>query len=284
MNENTNEIKNAAEEAAVAEEEVLTAETSDETEKSETDSGIIFIPDYGPSDTNAEQEQEELFERIQARESNIIEYVAPEMNLWQKISNFCYRNKALIIVAIVAVLVIGYIVYTSIPETYDGHVTVYVSSSDYRDSITYEVQGELEKYAEDVDGDGELYVRVSDFNVAGANGFIVMANYTIMMDHLRGEPLSMLWVVDKDLFDMMVAAFGEDLFESYEGAPLWIELTTNETINNCIERGETPRLGICLVRMTDELNKDKKLRESYDNALLILANLKEEHPEMFEAE
>ncbi len=248
----------------------------------EEDSGIIFIPDYGPDDTDAHEEQQKLFEQIQERESNTQEYIPPERNFWEKIGDFWFRNKALIIVAAAAIALVIYFTIVSIPEAFDGDVTLYVSSSDYRVSVTYEVQNELQKYVSDVNNDGEKKMDVADFNTAGDNGFIVMANYVLMQDQLSGKPLSMLWVVDKDLFDMMVAAYGEDIFESFEGAPLWIELTSNELINSCVEIGESPRLGICLRRMTDEFREDKKLLASYESALQTLANMKEAHPEMFE--
>jgi len=266
-------------EEAVAEKTAAEAVTDAADEE---DNGIIFIPDYGPSDIESDEAQQQIHDIIEQRKSNIAEYVPPEMTVWEKISNFCYRNKPLIILAVAATIIISYIIVVSIPESYDGDVSIYVSSSDYRVSYSSEVQHELEKYADDIDGNGEKLLEMTDFNSAGDNGFIVMANYVLMVDQLNGKPLSMLWVVDKDLFDMMVEGYGEDIFESFEGAPLWIEITCNDLINKGVELGETPRLGICLRRMTDEFSKDKGLCESYENALRILTNLREAHPEMFE--
>ena len=81
----------------------------------------------------------------------------------------------------------------------------------------------------------------------------------------------------------MIRDYGEYLFESFEGAPLWIEITTNETINSCIERSECPRLGFCLRALTDELAQDEEVCEYYDRAVMTLTALREQHPEMFEA-
>lgn len=249
----------------------------------QTDNGVIFLPDDGPEDISAEENQQKLFAEIQNRPSNDNEYVIPERTFWQKVDNFCFRNKPLIIVAVVAVIIVAYLVYSAWPQSYDGDLTVIVSSSDYPTSITYEVQHELEKYAEDINNDGEKTLDVADYNTAGSNGFIVMANYMLVQEQLNGDPRSMLLVIDRELYDMIIISRGEEIFESFEGAPLWIELTCNETINTSIELGETPRLGICLLRMTDELSRDEDLCASYESAHIILTNLREAHPEMFEA-
>lgn len=265
MNENT-KPKSGAEENIVEEDDFL------------------YIPEYADNGADTTDDEREVFERISDRKSNIEEYVMPDMNLFQRIGEFWYRNKPLIIAGAAALAFLAFIIITGLPESYDLTSTIYVSYSDFPSTISFEMIDELEEHVEDWDESGEIEVSVSSINLVDANGIIAAANMEKLLDHITEEPTSMLWIVDEDLFDMMIRDYGEYLFESFEGAPLWIEITSNEIINNCVERSECPKMGFCLRAMTDELAQNEELCKSYENALLTLADIKREHPEMFGAE
>lgn len=257
---------------------------TENTPASEEDEGVIITIDDNDLGPDAEELQESVFAEINSRESHIEDYTPPKLGFFKTLENFWYRNKVLIITALVAVLVVGYLVVTSIPEEYDVTATVYVSYSDYATSITYEIQDEFEEYTLDWDGNGKSSVFVNDYNICDDGGMSSTAQYEIVCEHIYGEPETMVWIVEKDLFETMLSACGEEYFESFEGAPLWLEIKHVDLINECIEIGECPRLGICLVRLTEEMSEDEDLVKSYENGKLMLANLKASHPEMFESE
>ncbi len=275
MNENTAPSTMPEENAAPQEDAAAITEIGD--------SGMILLPDEPVEEVDAEEDERKVFERIQARPEGGAKYDPSEQTALQKISNFWYRNKMLVILGAVALLMVGYLTVISLPESYDCEATLYVSDSDYPVSITYELQEELKNYAGDADGDGECKVLVNDFYLASGTGMEIMANYMLMQEHLQNKPMNMLWIVDRELFDMMVEAYGEEIFEPFDGAPLWIEITCNEVLSGSVARGESPRLGLCLRRLTDELARDRDLAASYENSRRILGELRGQHPEMFEA-
>ena len=245
---------------------------------------FLYIPDYAPDETDSSDDERQIFERISDRERTAAEYVAPDMNPVQRAGEFWYRNKPMILVAIGAVLLLTFIIITGLPDSYDLSSTIYVSYSDFPSTISYEMIDELSEHVEDWDESGDIEVSVSSINLVDDNGIIAAANMEKLLEHITGRPTSMLWIVDEELYSMMIRDYGEYLFESFEGAPLWIEITSNDIINSCIERSECPRLGFCLRAMTDELAQDEELCASYERALLTLADIKEQHPEMFGGE
>jgi len=242
---------------------------------------FLYVPDYTTSDADSSDDEQEVFARINARECNIEEYVMPDMNLWQKMGEFWYRNKGMILAGIGAAVVLAFLIITGLPDSYDLTSTIYVSYSDFPSTISFEMIDELEEHVEDWDRSGDIEVAVSIINLVDGNGIIAAANMEKLLLHINEKPTSMLWIVDEDLYSMMIRDYGEYLFESYEGAPLWIEITSNDIINSCIERSECPRLGFCLRALTDELAKDEDVCAAYERALLTLADIKAEHPEMF---
>lgn len=248
----------------------------------DAEEGVIITIDDEDTGPDAEEAEKKIFEKISARESNYEEYTPPKMGFFKTLSNFWYRNKTLVIIAAIGIFAVAYLVVNSIPEKNDFTSTVYVSFSDYATSITYEIEDEIEEYCLDWDGSGEVSAFVNDYNICDEGGMSSAAEYDIVRQHISGEPKNMLWVVEKDLFDMMLEACGEDYFESFEGAPLWIEIKHIDLVNECIEIGECPRIGFCLVRLSDEMSENEELKTSYERAKLVLANMKAAHPEMFE--
>ncbi len=253
-----------------------------ETDLPEEDD-FLYVPEYAPDFTDSDDDEQAIKERINARECNIEEYVMPDMNIFQRTGEFWYRNKPLILAAVGAVLLAVFIIITGMPDHYDLTSTIYVSYSDFPSTITFAMEEEYVSHVSDLDGDGESDVAVSTINLVDPNGAIAAVNMEKLLAHLTDEPTSMLWVIDEELYNMMIRDYGEYLFESFEGAPLWIEITCSEKISSCIERSECPKLGFCLRAMTDELAENEDVRMHYEQAIAALTAIREQHPEMFAA-
>ena len=254
-----------------------------ETAAEDADPVIITIDDDDPG-VDAEDLQNEVFSEISARESHIGEYVPPKLGPLKWIENFIYRNKTLIFIFIGAVLLIGYLVFTSLPGKHDLRLPLYVSYSDFTSSVQPYLENELVNYCEDWDGDENISVLTRKFDISVNAGFAGAAYYQIFQDHLNGEPEAMLWVVDEGLYEMIVEGYGEDFFQSYKGAPKWIEITWNEKVNDCVNTNQSPRFGFCLLPLTDEFAKDEELCASYETATKFLDKLFEARPEILEAQ
>ncbi len=254
-------------------------DTENRTDEEECISVHVFEDE---TEDDSEQIENSVLSEIRSRESSIDGTVPKSTNLSKKLSDIWYHYKVPIIVALCAVAVIIYITIASLPGKYDVTAAIYVSYTDYASSVTGDIREELTEYSQDWNEDGKVTVGVSDYNMGASRMDTALANSTILIEHLTGEPSSMLWILDEELYSVIVYSYGEEMFESYEGAPLWIEITWNAELNERIENGECPRIGICLRRMTDELSENDKLTASYESAKLLLSNLKEAHPEAFE--
>ncbi len=274
-------------------EKLLDSNIPEETEKiaedtailsEEEDNSVIITVDDDDSGVDADELEKAVFEKISARESHIEEYIPPKLGPLKWIENFVYRNKTLIIIAIGAILSLTYIIVTSLPAKHDLRLSLYVSYSDFTSSVQPYLENELVNYCDDWDGDEKISVLTRKFDISIDNGFAAAAYYGIVQDHLNGKPESMLWVVDEGLYKMMIDGYGEEIFESYKGAPLWIEITWNEKLNDCISSNQSPRFGFCLLRMTDEFRENKELCKSYDTALQFLEKLSAARPEILNPE
>ncbi len=254
--------------------------TAQETE--EEDGGVIICIDDDDPGADSEEVEKTVFEEINSRESHIGEYVPPKLGPLKWIENFIYRNKTPLIIFIGAVLVIGYLIFISIPGKHDLRLPLYVSYTDFTSSVQPYLENELVDYCEDWDKDGKISVLTRKFDISINAGFAGAAYYQIFQDHLNGKPEAVLWVVDEGLYKMIVESYGEDFFQSYKGAPKWIEITWNEKLNDCINTEQSPRFGFCLMTMTDELKKDEDLCASYETATKFLDKLFEARPELLE--
>lgn len=245
---------------------------------------FLYMPEYEDSDTDAAEDEQEVFDRISSRPETSHEYVYPDLTLAQHISEIWYRHKGTIILFTVIALCLGVIVYSSKPLPYDVDSNVYVSYADFPTSVVDDLAQDMTPYVKDWDEDGEPIVYYYTINMADPSEIFATTNMIKMSSALQDKPSSMLWILDRCLYDMIIETYGEEMFESFEGAPLWVEITFCDSLSEKVGNGESPSLGFCLRRMTDELEKDKGLVRSYERAKDFLSSLKAEHPEMFTAD
>ncbi len=248
---------------------------TDKVKEDEAECISVQVFDDEPEDDGRELEAH-VAEEIRSRKSGNIESIQKP----KKLSDIWYHYKVPIIVALCSLVVIIYITVASLPGEYDVTAALYVSYTDYASSVTGDVRNELCKYALDWDENGKVSIGLSDYNVAAKNEEIAIANSTILIEHLAGEPSAMLWILDYDLYSTIVYSYGEEIFEDF-GGTRWIEIFWNSELNERVKNGECPKLGICLRSMTDELRESKELCSSYENAKLLIDRLKEAHPEAF---
>ncbi len=265
-------------------EEKIVEEAAAEEIPAEEDEGVIITIDDDYLGPDSEEAEKEILDEIKARESHIGEYVAPKQNVFKRIESFWYRNKAVISIAIGAVAIIIYLIVTSIPAKYDIKAAMYISQTDFPINIQQEIAEDLANYCDDWDHNGEKAASVRKFDISDEGNFATAAYYGIVQEHLNGEPDQMLWIVDEGLYEMMVEGYGEEIFESYKGAPRWIEITWVDVLNRCVESGESDKFGICLLKMTDKYAADEDLSYNYEKAKIVLDRILEAHPEILTAE
>ncbi len=141
-------------------------------------------------------------------EADIKEAVAP-ITFKEKLSNFWYHYKwHTIITVFVAFVVIFGFAQCATKEKPD--YTVITAFDKYLPlEVTSTIESELEKYAEDVNGDGEVIVHIYDVSTATDRDAQMAQSTKLMSEMQRGEV--MLLIVDDVYYDKLN---GLDTFEA----------------------------------------------------------------------
>ena len=83
----------------------------------------------------------------------------PKMSFWKKLENFWYHYKIVTIVSVIAVGFGGYMIYDLIKKV-EPDMTIIVTLDNGMAYRTEELQDYFERYCEDLNGDGEIYVSI----------------------------------------------------------------------------------------------------------------------------
>lgn len=193
--------------------------------------------------------------------------------LKEKWSNFYYHYKIPFIVSIVGVIVIAIMVVQSFTKTkYDVEV-VYYSHSFVIEDQTYAMANYIEDYAPDVNGDGEVNVKV--INCSFDKGGDMELHYNAlnkiraMMD---GNDVAVLYITDPESISFFKNFPDEKgLFEGdfYEFGQDFYKIADENNYNNVAKN-----LKISRRRLTDDIDGDKEsVKAAYKAAEETIQNL-----------
>ncbi len=136
-----------------------------------------------------------------------VEAAAP-LGFKERLENFWYYYKwhTVIIAFVTLVLVLG---FAQCATKENPDYTVITAFDKYLPlEVTAAIEGELEKYAEDVNGDGKVIVHIYDVSTATDRDAQMAQSTKLMSELQRGE--AMLLIVDDVYFDKLN---GLDVFE-----------------------------------------------------------------------
>lgn len=83
-----------------------------------------------------------------------------------KWNNFWFYHRVHVIVGIIAVIFVGYLVYDMVTKVHPDYNVAVLSSQFVSTDVTDMLAEELEKYGEDLNGDGQVVVQVNLFEIA----------------------------------------------------------------------------------------------------------------------
>lgn len=258
------------------------AEMPEQTDEQEL---LYILPKDDENEETAQQDEQRIKDEIGARGSSESHYEKKKLPPKEALANFWYHNKVVVFVVLLIMIVGSYMIVASLPEKGDLHIGAYASESSVFSSICVELEFSFEGYMPDIDGDGKHNILMNGGSLSSTEGGATgIALNERLVSEMNGKRKYMLMMIDRELFDEIVEGCGEEIFESFEGAPLWIEITSYPKMAEWVERGECPPMGFCLLRLTDELAEKEELRKEYDSARLLLGELKAQHPDMFAPE
>lgn len=128
------------------------------------------------------------------------EKVEKHYTIWEKIGNFFYHNKIMIILGTMFAALAIFLIYDLV-TTVRPDVAVMVIAEDANfDYITVNMEQVLERYCQDYNGDGKVFVRVTYLPV-DYTGDVFHENDTVkLMGEFKGED-SIVIIADKESCD-----------------------------------------------------------------------------------
>ena len=146
------------------------------------------------------------------------EKVEKHYTIWEKIGNFFYHNKVMIILGTMFAALAIFLVYDLV-TTVRPDVAVMVLAEDYWfDYIMTDMEQVLERYCEDYNGDGKVFVRVTYLPVKVSNNVLHESDRVKLMGEFQGED-SIVVIADKESCELFGIEEGvlADLSEIYPG-------------------------------------------------------------------
>lgn len=122
-----------------------------------------------------------------------------KLTFGEELSNIWYRSKYIILFVVFCVLAFGYIIIDGILDT-DPDLTVLVISDNYGYyARTEEFESYLERYCDDLNGDGEVYVMVYNISTDYSDPNTASANQAQLMSQLQtGDNIMVISDVEHD--------------------------------------------------------------------------------------
>lgn len=139
---------------------------------------------------------------------------APKMTFWKRVENFWYHYKIPFIVAVVAILFGGYMIYDLVTKV-NPDITV-ISVVD--NGLSYRLgsmEDYLEKYATDLNGDGRVYVQVVHVPMDPSSTDTNAQNYaTKLYSSLQSSETVLILTDKKSEYSVEMVSF-QNLTERY---------------------------------------------------------------------
>ncbi|MBQ9993857.1 MAG: hypothetical protein IJP17_04025 [Clostridia bacterium] len=196
------------------------------------------------------------------------------------VANLVYHHKFGLFVTVFAIFVLVLIIVDLIPDNNDADLILYATNESLENE-TGELAELFSKYVDDVNGNGEREVGVIFYDKFSQDYTKVIAATAYMMTEFADSFENPLFITDKTHYDFLVENYGEELFESYNGAPRWIDLGACPPVAEYRKaHGIDVELGLCLVHLTDEMAADEDIAARHATAVRILEAFLADYPEL----
>lgn len=204
----------------------------------------------------------------------------PKMSFKKRVGNFWYHNKFTLIVGVFVFIAVGYMIYDVVSKT-KPDMTVLVTLDNGMSYRTDELEKFFEKYCEDYNGDGKVYVEIvsTPLNPDTADTDMTQANATRFFAHMQsGKNVLILSDVQTegnivDLIDNLHDKYPEQEHYSEKGLMLDGDYIRKEL--NWAEMPDDMYLALRKPINTTYSSKDE-MRKHYERSLKMLELIAED--------
>lgn len=196
----------------------------------------------------------------------------------QKFGNFWHYSKWYVLSGIALTILIAFMVAQCVSRPSYDLKLVYFTYTPALDEQTSAIADYLEKYAEDVNDDGEVNIQVINCSVSSDNGNVMTRNATLqkMYSIIVAEESAMLFVTDEEsatYFDGMTDEKGGFFYEESVKLPEEFYKATNNEVFGSLPEG----LSLSCRRVEGTiLDKSKEAPNYFEAAKKVISNLKNE--------
>ena len=212
-----------------------------------------------------------------------------DMPFKEKVANFVYHYKAILIITPIILAFLAFLIITSIPNDSDYYVTMLTSNKSVQHADSAGIYKVLEPYAEDLDGDGEVEVAVLSYDCFDSNYNSATVAFLYLDQELFEKHRSYVFILDRGHYDYLIEEFTEEVFTSYEGLPYWIPLKDSDLLRECAYNDgdtETDDLGLVLLCYPPNLNgteeENQAAIERYEQSVEFFGTILDAYPELTE--
>ena len=198
---------------------------------------------------------------------------------WGKVKNYAYHYKFLIIVAVILIGLVSFGVYDYVTKVRPDIEVVFYTYNRVLDAQTESLAGIITEHCPDLNGDDTVKVMPINCSIEKGVETTQTEYYTAtrFQTLMAGDPLAILFVVDKKSYEyMMGLSDGEPIIE---GEPLVLNQEIYQKVKEESEFDLPEGLMLCYRKVGGTLiGKDKEGEAAYKAAKVILEKMADEYP------
>ncbi len=123
--------------------------------------------------------------------------------LFQKISSFFYRNKAMVIICACFAVIAGFLIYDYATKDNPDMTIMILINDDYLEYSGEEISKVFEQYIDDVNGNGEVHVSAYYMPVSEDTASYLLTSNTTKLYALMQSGDTLLVMADKDVYEQI---------------------------------------------------------------------------------
>ena len=204
--------------------------------------------------------------------------VERQYTIWEKIGNFFYHNSIMIILGTLFAALAIFLIYDLVTVTHPDVAVMIIAEDEYFDFVTEDMRKVFERYCEDYNGDGKVFVRVSYLPVNYTGNVLHDSDRVKLMGEFQGED-SIVVIADRESCETFGILEGvlADLSEFYpgdenvnelgymlSGTSLAADVVYDDMADNLFVGFRKPQSGAGL--------NEEKFRKNFDNAVEMWTN------------
>lgn len=196
-------------------------------------------------------------------------YEKPKLKGKEAWENFIYHNKTYLIIALVLIVVLVVGTVLSLPKPRDQLVMIYANENIGEDGLA-KMGKELEKYCEDVNGDGKVNVEVLMYNMNSTDMNVAMSAVYAIETDLSADYASFIMITDRGHLEFIRQCWENDVYVQRDGYPDGIPTSWSKLLTGTQEEDDDSLVYVQLLRLPEKEADDEKKVAAYESAAAVI--------------